>query len=369
MSAPKLHFEISGGLWLDVEVDPNEHTVSVSGPLADGEDETIATFSNWKDLCSAWPKTWRDLLERFAESDGDGDGDGDGEDEDEGDGDGEHPVPDLDRALALAVRRARRKAPEAWNETMERARGVIRKAKLPKGLANTLPKHLRRDVDLSPKTLADSLTYVIEVLHHDEPAKLGQSKYGGPAHVPKGFIWPTVDGKPTALLVQINLEELAAADPSKSVPAKGMFYWFVNEVGHGCVRHSDGKALEIRRNKTPELLEDLDDEERLTFNPAFYFAQGTDTGLPGAIAEAIPEALRKEIAAVLGTSSDPCDAFPGDRVFGGDPVDWQAMGESYVKHELFMQMRFSDGNVAVGVHPIDLLDAEFDDVDCGYCGT
>ncbi len=254
---------------------------------------------------------------------------------------------------------------------MTRARQLLRETKLPSNLTSKLPKHLRkRQADFSPEALADSLAYVIEIERGDGKVKVGGSKVGGDPHVPSDFEWPTVDGKPTLLLVQLDLEEVAAADVSKRVPPKGTLYVFVNELGHGCVRHTESRELVIRTPPVvPQYLAELARERRLSFRPGFYFLQGTDTGTPGAVAEALPEKLRSDVARVLGCSADPCHAFADDRIFGGDPVDWAGMGESYLEHELFIQLRFADGNVAVGVDGDDLVRGDFSDADCRYCGT
>jgi len=64
---------------------------------------------------------------------------------------------------------------------------------------------------------------------------LGSSKFGGKPHLPANFSWPYYEGtdyeniaqnRPLAFLAQINLQDIAAYDKEKLLPAKGFLYFF-----------------------------------------------------------------------------------------------------------------------------------------------
>lgn len=201
-------------------------------------------------------------------------------------------------------------------------------------------------------------------------APIGSSKRGGLPDLPPDVDWPMVDGHKTALLLQVSFSELAAADRSGWVPPEGLLSVFANATGHGRVIVTPA-CTPLERKPCPEPPKYLEvlvaTEDRLAFVPGFYFRVASDTGAPGAVARALPASLIERIGALTGCR--PSDAFGGDRLFGGDPVDWQAMGESYVKGDLFAQLGFADGHLSVGIDHRDLVSRFFDEIDVGYCGT
>ena len=68
----------------------------------------------------------------------------------------------------------------------------------------------------------------------EAPLEKTRSKFGGTPYLPKDFVWPIYEGKPSeniskaplAFLAQINLEELAPFDKEGLLPKKGMLYFF-----------------------------------------------------------------------------------------------------------------------------------------------
>jgi uncharacterized protein YwqG len=57
--------------------------------------------------------------------------------------------------------------------------------------------------------------------------KLGKSKFGGKPDLPKNVDWFKEDnGKPLAFIAQINLRDIKNIDISKSLPEKGVLYFF-----------------------------------------------------------------------------------------------------------------------------------------------
>lgn len=63
----------------------------------------------------------------------------------------------------------------------------------------------------------------------DKKVTLGNTKFGGPPHLPKGKVWPlNKNNKPLSFLAQVNLEEIYSLTPEKSLPQKGILYFFLN---------------------------------------------------------------------------------------------------------------------------------------------
>ena len=55
---------------------------------------------------------------------------------------------------------------------------------------------------------------------------LGQSKIGGAAHVPPGFIWPEFKGTPQLFIAQINMAELPDCQARSQLPERGLLSFF-----------------------------------------------------------------------------------------------------------------------------------------------
>ncbi len=360
----KLYDTLAGSDYLEIEVDSETFTVSLT---ANGEDRgVLATYTSWDELCGAYPRLWQQIV-----------ADHGGEEAfytyDEED---EVVAPaDLRAVRARQERRASARAAAEtsdWDVRLERVRALLDAFDGTEEAVGRLPKR-SRDLDLTPEGLKSSFELVIEIERTDDPVPVGGSKIGGAPHLPPGLEWPTIDGEETTLLVQLALAEIARADPSGVVPAEGVLYAFVTENARGTLLYTDSTDLTPRSpaHAIPEHLQRLyEGETRLTFSPSFYFGQPGDTMGPLAIARALPRSLLDDIARALGIEpGEPSDAFGGDRIFGGDPIDWQAMHESYLANPLFAQICYADGHQSIGVHPDDLRMAYFDDADCRYCGT
>ncbi len=360
VAGPRLVDElVCGGELLDLEVNVDQLTVTVSGSV---EKQELARFATWDALCAGYAAVWQGVVDEHG---------------------GEPNTMTGDEALPMDVqaewirieRRAGARASGddgVWAAKLARARAELAKFTGGKAALAANPK-LRGDADFSGKALAEALEYVIAIERDDGEAPLGGSKYGGRPHLPDDLEWPTHDGKPMYLLVQLALAELAAADVSGLVPPRGIVYAFITESGRGRVLYTESSTLAIRKPtfKIPTYMRRLvDAEERLTFASGFYINQiAGDIDGPDAITAALPDKLRQKIATILGCPAAPSGTFGGDRIFGGDPVDWPSMGQSYLKNPLFLQLCHGDGHQSIGVDPDDLRIAYFADADCCYCGT
>ena len=346
----RLYQTIESGAWLDICVDTEALTIAVSGE----ETGSWGPYASWDALCDAYASVFEAIVAPH----------GGAEELDA------TPM-DLRAVRAREERRARVVMDRStWDRRWERARRLLFDTPLGDDVRKRVPKYHREDVDLTPEALADTLTYAIAIETGDEgSAPIGGSKLGGLPDLPPDAEWPVVEGHATALLVQLDFAELARVDASQRVRGEGVFQLFANAYGHGVVRFWNPGTLERRACTTPpQYLEDWLTERPIAFVPAFYFQQTGDTGGPFAVTRALPEGLRSELSNALG-GAVPSECFGGNRIFGGDPVDWQAMGQSYLSEELFCQIVFGEGHVSVGVHEADLWTHRFEDAVVGYCGT
>ncbi len=352
----------AGGDYLVITIDTEALTVTLSGTA---EERQLAAFDTWDDLCAAYPATWQGLLDEH-------------EDLKEAlSWEDEDPKP-LDLRAELERQQRRQRARQGadlseWQATLDRVQHVVRSFDDEQGSLKRMPKGMRDEVDLSPAGLWSSLEPVIEIRRRRGAIPLGASKHAGQPHLPPDMQWPTLGGKPTYLLVQLNLAEVAKADLSGTIPDRGMLYVFTTETASGCVLTAASEGLVPRPYpfEVPSYMtRHVEAERRLVFRPGFFFRQTSDTYGPRAIAKALPDSFLRRVCGAFGEGVvEAGDAWGGDRIFGGDPIDWQAMGDSYLDNELFAQIEHGEGHVSVGVHPDDLRIACFDDADVGYCGT
>lgn len=358
-----IYDELQGGPhYFEFEIDCHALTVTVT---ESGQEHQHTTFKTWEALCDGYPALWQGVLDAHNEL------------AEALSWEDEPPAPvDLRSALVTTKRRA--EAHEAadtstWSATLARVEEVVLSFDDEKASTKRLPKQIRRDVDLSPTALWESLESCIAIERLDGAIPLGASKVGGLPHLPPDFEWPVINGQPTYLIVQLDLAEVSAADLRGVVPGTGTLYVFATEASARVLRYIPSGALEPRAYPFPVpsyMQSTVDHAHRLAFKPAFYFSQTSDTYGPSAIAKALPKAFLARIISAFGHDViEAGDAWGGDRIFGGDPIDWQAMGESYLDNELFAQICYADGHVSIGVHRDDLRIAFFDDADVGYCGT
>ncbi|MCB9601915.1 MAG: DUF1963 domain-containing protein [Sandaracinus sp.] len=354
---------LEGATFVSLRIDTDACAVHAS---VNGEPEALlGTFPSREALCDGYPALWREVVESHG-----------GEDA-FATWSGEPAAPlDLRAALAREVRRAAARAAaddSAWEARLAAVRAVLAGYDDSKAALQRLPKRLRRYVDLSPQGLIASFEPVIAVERVKEPVPLGASKVGGHPHLPKGFEWPRIEGEPTYLLVQLALAEVAACDVTGRTPTAGMLYAFVTETGRGLIVHTTevaSLAPHAPAFEAPDYMKSMLDEARLRFVPSFYFLQTSDTNGPRAVAEALGQPMLDRLADALGVPpGPPCDAYAGDRLFGGDPVDWSGMGGSHLGQPLLAQLSFGDGHQSIGVHPDDLRIGVFVDAVCRYCGT
>lgn len=343
-----------GPSWFEFTVDTDTLTISWDG-MVQGE---RGPFESWPDLRAAWPAVVAAVCAPF----------GDVDDFTTHD---QPSVPmDLDRVRARTARRAAvHRDTSAWDALYAQARAAVADPSVSAHVRAQLSSHHRADP--SPDRLADSLRFVLGLQRTPaENIPVGGSKRGGLPDLPPDHPWPRVNGAPTALLLQLDLSELAAVDVTGSIPSQGVFQLFATAHGHGTVRlHASRDDLERHPpvSPPPYLAEWFDQEHALTPVPGFYCALGTDISSPEAVSRALPADTRARLAALLG--GGPSDAFAEDRVLGGDPVDWQSMGGSHLAAPLFCQVCFQDGHVSVGWDLADRQAGIVDDIDVGYRGT
>ena len=351
----QLYQTLEGPTWLELCIDTEACTISISG-MAEG---AWGPYTDFDALCAAWPEVFAEICAPYG-----------GPEELLTD---EQPASPLD--LVAARSRTERRAASGlvrapFEALWAEACALLEGDGVGAHVLDQLPRHHRRSVDVSPEGLASSLRFVLALEARDGEVPVGGCQRGGLPDLPPGEAWPTVDGRATALLLQLDLAQLAAVDVTGTVPARGVFQLFANAYGQGTVRlHADRHALVRHPPVAPaEHLEAWFGAGQLLVPvPGFYLDQTTDLSGPYAVASALPAPVIEALTSLLG--GGPSDAYGGDRVFGGDPVDWQSMGASYVREELFCQVGFAEGHVAVGWHPDDLFGSVLDDLVVGYCGT
>lgn len=105
---------------------------------------------------------------------------------------------------------------------------------------------------------------------------IGQSKFGGKPHLPKGFQWYYYEGeginkkvknRPLSFLAQINCREIHSFDKDKLLPDEGILYFFYEldtmswgydpkDVGSARVYYFSGSEKELTVTEFPEDLEE-----------------------------------------------------------------------------------------------------------------
>ncbi|MFD3271146.1 YwqG family protein [Paenibacillus dendritiformis] len=93
----------------------------------------------------------------------------------------------------------------------------------------------------------------LDIGEPDDGASRGRSRVGGNPDLPPQAEWPrTADGEPMTFLAQLNLEQLAACDSLKRLPAQGMLYFFVGidepayDIEHRVIYAASADGLERR---------------------------------------------------------------------------------------------------------------------------
>lgn len=70
-------------------------------------------------------------------------------------------------------------------------------------------------------------------------AKVGASRFGGWPDLPAGVAWPTWQGRPMAFLAQVDLAQVAAAEPEVRLPARGLLSFFVGCLADTYLKDGD----------------------------------------------------------------------------------------------------------------------------------
>ncbi|HEX8465132.1 MAG TPA: YwqG family protein [Abditibacterium sp.] len=85
----------------------------------------------------------------------------------------------------------------------------------------------------------------------DSQIPLGASKFGGAPDVPASFEWPRWNDKPSGLLAQINLEEVAPFDVENLLPKSGvlLFFFFAFDTGY-----SENEAARVFHFENEDLI-------------------------------------------------------------------------------------------------------------------
>ena len=108
------------------------------------------------------------------------------------------------------------------------------------------------------KLMAKVMRTVLGVKTSGAKAALGGSKFGGKPHAEAGFVWPTAKNvwhdnafEPLALIAQLNLAEMAAHDPTGTLPNRGRILFFMlpteyDPMSHRAYTHvvPDGPVVE-----------------------------------------------------------------------------------------------------------------------------
>jgi hypothetical protein len=108
------------------------------------------------------------------------------------------------------------------------------------------------------KLMAKVMRSVIGAKASGAKAVLGGSKFGGRPHAEAGFVWPTAKNiwkdntlEPLAFIAQLNLAEMAAQDPTGTLPNRGRILFFMlpeeyDPMSHRAYTHvvPDGPVVE-----------------------------------------------------------------------------------------------------------------------------
>ncbi len=103
----------------------------------------------------------------------------------------------------------------------------------------------------------------IQIIHSTE---FGFSRFGGLPTVPADFVWPTYENAPLALLLQLDLAEVAESGTDLGLPDRGSLYFFYDQeqstwgsadedLGSWRVLYIDRSESDLQEVEPPEGLE------------------------------------------------------------------------------------------------------------------
>lgn len=213
-----------------------------------------------------------------------------------------------------------------------------------------------QDLELTAEDLIDTFHYVIEIDRNASRDSARFSKIGGKPDVSAGV---TLPAKPYTFLCQFDFAELAPFDLDAQLPEQGAVYFFVKDgqVHTRAVYTSEVPSTRDASGKT------------LTFSPNFYFEQGSDTSTPSEIFKMLPADLTSAISTLIGRDEPRASIYLNSEKFFGGEMDWQMMGEELLEMPLMLMLDHADGTLHLGMHPDDLLRADFEALETGYSGT
>lgn len=285
---------------------------------------------------------------------------------------------DLGAELERLARRERQRL-EHGPRSLERIERINREVAAILGAADLSNPALaevaaKKSGDVSAEGLIASFEYVIDLGRSSgEPAAPGGCKIGGLPHMPPSLAWPT--DQPWFFYAQLSCAQLAACDPFDAIPARGFLYYFISETAGGRLLYADcdGSALAVVARPAslavPSYMRFLDEPERLELRSNWLFNQGSDIYTSSMIGRELPAEVRRRLDDAVGNTSGQLAAgIGGDRIWGGEPVDWQSEG-CFIEDELFAQFECFDGNLMIGIDTGDLRAGYTADAQCTYRGT
>jgi hypothetical protein len=184
--------------------------------------------------------------------------------------------------------------------------------------------------DLLASTLHLLVDLEVEAVKREEEIPLGATKYRGLPHLPAGTAWPAR----CYFAAQLNLAELAALGVETPLPTEGMLYLFFNGGGDCQVIHYTGPMDALEVTPYPDaatlpharyyLREFAGSPQRATLKPGAIFYFGGDAFQYKEITQALPDALKAQVEALLGCPITDSDF--GVKLFGR-PHYWQGEDE------------------------------------------
>jgi hypothetical protein len=102
---------------------------------------------------------------------------------------------------------------------------------------------------------------------------VGASHFGGRPDLPRGHRWPRHGGEPLPFLVQLRLDELAAAAPERDLPRDGLLCVFAG--GSSFAVHAEVVTGELKRAAWPAGLEERYDPSLAVAEPVLATARTT----------------------------------------------------------------------------------------------
>lgn len=140
-----------------------------------------------------------------------------------------------------------------------------------------------------------------------QPApRLGASRFGGVADLPRGVRWPRAGGRPQALLLQLDLAHLGAVADSLPVPSSGTVHVFYDVIGQPWgyrTSHRGGwrvlyapATAELRRYEPKDLTPDIVlPEVAIAFEPTITYPSPISNQAPRCVNDDEQELLYRTL--------------------------------------------------------------------------